>query len=97
MYVSVRRYTTRPGSAQEVAKRARERFVPLVSQMPGFKAYYIIDAGEGVLASISVFEDRESAEASDREAKSYVQGNLASFLPNPPEITAGEVIVSYER
>ncbi len=97
MYASIRRYTTRPGSAQAVASRARERFVPVMSQLPGFRAYYIVDAGEGVLLSISIFDDRESAEASNREARSYVQESLASFLPDPPEITAGEVIAHCER
>jgi hypothetical protein len=44
-----------------------------------------------VLASVSVFESREGAEESIRMAADYIREHLASLLPNPPEVTAGEV------
>jgi hypothetical protein len=52
-------------------------------------AYYALNAGK--IATVSVFEDQAGAEESIRMAADWVRQNLASLLPNPPEITAGEV------
>ncbi|MGC2579288.1 MAG: hypothetical protein WA376_17125 [Terrimicrobiaceae bacterium] len=76
----------------EAAQRVNEGFVPLISQIPGFVAYYWVDAGGGVMISTSVFQDQASAEKSNRSAADYVRQNLVSVLPNPPQITAGEVV-----
>ena len=91
MYATVRRYegVTNPS---EAARRVNEGFVPLISQIPGFVAYYWVDAGGGVMISTSVFQDQASAEESNRRAADYVRQNLVSVLPNPPQITAGEVV-----
>jgi hypothetical protein len=91
MYAAVRRYegVTNPS---EAARRVNEGFVSLISQIPGFVAYYWVDAGGGVMISTSVFQDQTSAEESNRRAADYVQQNLVSLLPNPPQITAGEVV-----
>ena len=40
MYVAVRRYEGVTDS-QKVAQVAKEGFVPLISEMPGFVAYYL--------------------------------------------------------
>ena len=93
MYASVRRYKTDPGSADELVRRVDEGFVPIVTKEPGFVAYHVLDAGDGALVSISVFEDQAGAEESDRMAADWVGENLTSLLPNAPEITAGEVRV----
>jgi hypothetical protein len=91
MYATVRRYesVTNPS---EAARRVNEGFVPLISQVPGFVAYYWVDAGGGVMISTSVFQDKAGAEESNRRAADYVRQNLVSLLPNPPQITAGEVV-----
>jgi hypothetical protein len=44
------------------------------------------------MISTSVFQDQASAEESNRRAADYVRQNLVSVLPNPPQITAGEVV-----
>lgn len=45
-----------------------------------------------VLMSVSVFETQAQAHASTRLAVEWIQANIAEFLPNPPTVTAGEVI-----
>lgn len=94
MYVSVRRYVTDPKSVDEVVWRIREEFVPIISKAPGFLNYHVLDMGNGVLASISVFENKAGAEESDRLAANWVR-TLGSLLPNPPQITAGDVVVEH--
>jgi hypothetical protein len=42
-------------AVDELMRRVEEGFVPIISNAPGFIAYYALDAGEGVVASISIF------------------------------------------
>jgi hypothetical protein len=91
MFATVRRYEGVTNSS-EAARRVGEGFVPLISQVRGFVAYYWVDAGGGVMISTSVFQDRTGEEESNTMAREWVRGNLASLLPNPPQITAGEVV-----
>ena len=74
------------------ATLVEEGFTPIISEVRGFVAYYWVDAGDGVMVSTSVFEDRSGAEESNSRASDFVQENLASLLPNPPQIAAGEVV-----
>jgi hypothetical protein len=93
MYASVRRYQFPPTAVEDIKRLIGERFVPRVSQAPGFIAYYVVDAGEGVVCSVSVFQDRNGIDESDRLAAAWVKEDLAQYYPNPPEITEGEVVV----
>ncbi len=96
MHITVRRYEGVTDS-REAVRRVEEGFLPIISTVPGFVAYYVIDAGEGVLASISIFESRDGAEESTREAAEWVRDNLASLMPNPPQVTSGEVVAHGTR
>lgn len=91
MYATVRRYEGVTDSS-EAARRVNEGFVPLISQIPGFLAYYWVDAGGSVMVSTSIFADQAGAEESNRQAADWLRQNIASLLPNPPQITAGEVV-----
>ncbi|MFI6599391.1 hypothetical protein ACIBHX_24330 [Nonomuraea sp. NPDC050536] len=93
MYATVRRYEGVTDPA-EAGRRVSEGFVALISQVPGFVAYYWVDAGDGVMLSTSVYEDQAGAEESTRRAAGFVREQLASLLPNPPQVTAGEVVAS---
>ncbi len=93
MYASIRRYKTSPGAAAELARRVNQGFVPIISKAPGFVAYYVVDAGNDVVASVSVFQDQAGAEESNRMAADWVKENIASLVSGPPEITAGTVTV----
>ena len=94
MYVAVRRYegVTDP---QKAGQLVDEGFVPIISEMPGFVAYYWVDAGDGVMVSTSVFEHKDAEEQSTFRAGEFVAEDLGRLAPNPPQVTAGEV-VSYK-
>jgi hypothetical protein len=91
MYATVRRIegVTDPS---EVRRQVEEGFVPIISQMPGFVAYYLVDAGDSVMVSTSVFEHQAAEEESTWRAGEFVAQHLAALIPNPPQITAGEVV-----
>jgi hypothetical protein len=74
-----------------VAQLVNEGFLPIISEMPGFVAYYLANAGDGVIVSTSVFEHKDAEEQSNFKAGEGVAEHLWPLLPNPPQITAGEV------
>jgi hypothetical protein len=90
-FATVRRYVGVTDPA-EAGRRVAEGFVPIISDIPGFVAYYWVDAGGGVMVSTSVFRDQAGAEQSNAAAADWVHENLAPLLPNPPQITAGTVV-----
>src|SRR5215204_7079966 len=79
MYAAVRRYegVTDP---KEVRRHVEEEFLPLISEMPGFVAYYVVDAGEGVMVSTSVFEHQ----AAEEESSWRVRGEAYSSPDSEP-------------
>jgi len=95
MYATVRRYEgIDKVRTEEITRKASETLAPKIRELPGFASYFLIDAGEGVFTSVSMFETPDQAHASTRLAASWVRdADLVSALPNPPKITAGPVIV----
>ena len=89
MYTVIRRYQGVTDTA-EVARRAVEEFAPTLRDQPGFQGYWVVDAGGGVLATISVFESEEAAEESIAAAATWVQENMPNQVPNPPQVTKGD-------
>lgn len=89
MYTVIRRYQDVQNTA-EVARRALEEFAPTLRAQPGFQGYWVVDAGAGVLATISVYDSEEAAAESNSASASWVQENVANLVPSPPRVTAGE-------
>ena len=94
MHAAIRQYQVDPGSVDEVRRGVNEGFLPIIKDVYGFQAYYAIDAGGGRIASISVFDDQAGAEESTRMAADWIRQNMASLVPNPPEVLEGEVFAN---
>jgi len=94
MHATIRRYegvdSTR---VNELVRKVDETFVPQIRELPGFSGYYLIEAGNGVLSSISLFETSEQAEESSRLVENWISDeNFGRALPNAPKITSGKVL-----
>src|SRR5882672_3812532 len=96
MHAVIRRYKVRLGTVAGAAHHAELSLVPQINRLPGFVAYYLLDAGDSVLASISVCETAEGADAAAALAASWFRSDWPSFKLIPPEITDGEVLVHAE-
>ena len=94
MYATVRRYEgIDKVRSEEITRKVGESLLPSLRRLPGFRGYYLIDAGEGVLTSVGVFESSGQAHESTRVAARWVrEQKLEDALPNTPKITAGPVI-----
>ena len=95
MHATVRRYEGVDQSrTDELTKKVDETLLPRLSNLPGFEGYYLIEAGNGVMSSIGLFDTSAQADESTRVAANWVrEEKLDTALPNPPKITDGEVIV----
>jgi hypothetical protein len=95
MHATVRRYEGVDQSrTDELIKKVDETLVPRLSNLPGFEGYYLIEAGNGVMSSIGLFDNSAQADESTRVAANWVrEEKLETALPNPPKITDGEVIL----
>ena len=95
MHATIRRYEGIDQSrTDELVKNADENLLPRLSEMPGFEGYYLIEAENGVMSSISFFDTPAQADESTRVAATWVrEEKLEKALPNPPKITGGEVVV----
>jgi hypothetical protein len=90
-YGVIRRYQVDPKNVDQIVSRAQNGFLPLVSHLPGFASYSVLDTGKGTLVTLSGFTTPSSATESTRTAATFVKENLASLVPRPPEVTSGEV------
>src|SRR5688572_23357994 len=95
MFAVIRRYNTLENSAHKIEQRVREGFVPLISRLPGFVSYDVVRSTDGSLVSVSIFENRQSADESSRLASDWVHDNLASLIRTAPVILSGDVIVHH--
>jgi heme-degrading monooxygenase HmoA len=93
MYASIRQYQTTPGAAAELTRRVQEGFVPIIATAPGFIAYYVVNAGDDRVASVSIFQNQAGAEDSNRMAAGWARDHLAELIAGPPLVTAGAVVV----
>jgi quinol monooxygenase YgiN len=95
MFAAIRHYQAGPPSIDEVVRRVQEDFVPLIRDMRGFVSYLILvpSEWEADIVSVSVFEDQQSAEESNRKAAEWVVHNLSELLWPTPEFASGQVVV----
>ena len=95
MHAILRRYEGVESSRTvELTKKVDENLIPKLKELPGFGGYYLIEAGNGVMTSISLFDTAEQADKSSRIASNWVRDEkLETALPNAPKITFGEVVV----
>jgi len=95
MFATVRRYEGIDVSQKdELTKKVGESLAPRLSKLPGFKDYFLIDTGNGVMSSIGLFDTSTQANESSRVASEWVRDEkLEKILPNAPKATDGEVIV----
>jgi hypothetical protein len=97
LFTTVSRLRLTRGSAEEVARRVRGSFVPLLRELPGFRDYYLLEGGPDVLISIRVFDNADEALASNEIAADWMRDNVLEFVKGMPEVVAGNVLVAEAR
>jgi hypothetical protein len=93
MFTTVRLYRCDPADAAEVAHRADE-FADDIAGEPGFDGYEVVDCGDGTLITITVFDDRETAERSTEMAARFVSEKMGDISIERKGAFTGEVLVN---
>ena len=91
MYASIRQAKAKTGMAEELARRIKEGAIPIISDVEGFRAYYVVYASDDTVTAISIFNDY--AGAADKRALAWIEQNLTPLLAGPATAMAGPVIV----
>jgi hypothetical protein len=94
MYATHRRYEGIDQSRiEELSRKVNESLIPKLSKLPGFKGYFLMEAGEGVVRSTTLFDTSSQAEDSTRVAAEWTQDEkLEKLIPNAPKVTVRKVI-----
>jgi hypothetical protein len=99
MYATHRRYEGIDQSRiEELTRKVTEGLIPRLSELPGFKGYYLMEAGDGVVRSTSLFDTSSQAEESTRVAAEWTQEEkLEKLIPNPPRVIVRKVLAHETR
>jgi hypothetical protein len=94
MYVVVRRYTGAQKLIDVMVERQSE-VKDLISSVPGFRAYYAVNTGNGGVATITACDDQAGTTESSRRAAEWVRSNVSGATISPPEISEGETYINF--
>ena len=96
MFATIRRYDgVDQNRTNELTTKVNETLVPRLRTLPGFKGYYLVEAGNGVFSSLGLFETPEQIEESTKVVATWIRDEkLDTMIPNQPVITSGKVIAS---
>lgn len=89
MFAAIRTYGVT--DVDELSELVREGFLPIVETVPGFVAYYVVDAGDGVASSITICEDEAGVDESTSRASEWVEENAVELLESGPAVVTGRV------
>ncbi|MGI8548271.1 MAG: hypothetical protein ACR2M1_13235 [Gemmatimonadaceae bacterium] len=91
MYAVIRRYSDVPQLIRELQSK-HEDAGKVMADVPGFVAYYAIRDGVQ-LATVTICQDRESAEETSRRAAKWVSDNATAQRVRSPDVIGGEVFL----
>ena len=93
MYAAIRQGKAKTGMAEELSRRIKEGAIPIISDVEGFMAYYVVYAPDDTVTAISIFNNYAGAEEANRRALAWIEKNLAPYVVGQATATAGPVIV----
>jgi len=93
VYAAIRQGKAKSGMAEELARRIKEGAIPIISDVEGFMAYYVVYVPDDTVTAISIFKDYAGAEESNRRALEWIEQSLKPLLEGPATAMAGPVIV----
>jgi hypothetical protein len=99
MHATIRRYDgVDQNRTTELTSKVNETLVPKLNKLPGFKGYFLIDSGNGIFSSLSLFETPEQGKESTKLVATWIRDEkLDTMIPNEPKITSGEVVAHGDR
>ena len=99
MHAIIRRFdSVDQNRIAELTGKVNETLVPKLEKLPGFMGFYLIEAGNGVFSSLSLFETPEQGKESTNVVASWIRDEkLETLIRNEPTITSGKVVAHSDR
>ncbi len=99
MHATIRRYDgVDQNRSAELTRKVNETFVPKLEKLPGFAGYFLVEAGNGVFTSLSLFETPEQGVESTKLVERWIrEERLDTIVPNSPMITSGKIVAHSDR
>jgi len=83
VYAAIRQAKAKTGMAEELARRIKEGAIPIISDVEGFRAYYVVYAPDDTVTAISIFNDYAGAAESNRRVLAWIEQSLTPLLASP--------------
>jgi hypothetical protein len=101
MFVTIRRYNPKNGSVnraslQLLRRQVQDEFLPIIRQIPGFRAYYVTSVADREVVTLTICDSIEGAAECARCAAEYTLRNPLVYELGKPEVTDGEVLTWVE-
>ena len=90
MHAAIRTYGI--SNIEELTELVNDEFLPIVETVPGFVAYYVVDAGDGAASSVTICESRVGVEESTSRAAAWVEERLPELIESGPAVVTGRVV-----
>lgn len=99
MHATIRRYDgVDQNRTEELTRKVNGTLVPKLEKLPGFAGYFLIEAGNGVVSSLGLFETPEQGKESTKLVANWIhEEKLETIIPNEPKITSGKVTAHSDR
>ena len=81
---AIRRYRTNGDVTLDALQSALDSLLPLIQEK--VNAYYVLNAGDGVVASITICENEEKLEVTNRVIAEWLKQYLASSIVSQEEV-----------
>jgi heme-degrading monooxygenase HmoA len=101
MFVTMRRYSPKNGAVNKASlellrRQIHDEFIPIIEQVPGFRAYYVLNVDNREVVTLSFCDTLEGSAESTRCAAEYTLRNPLVYELGRPEVTECEVLTHAE-
>ena len=101
MFVTMRRYSPKNGAVNKASlellrRQIQDEFHPIIEQVPGFRAYYVLNVDNREVVTLSFSNTPEGRAESNRCAAEYTLRNPLVYELGRPEVTECEVLTHLE-
>jgi hypothetical protein len=101
MFVTIRRYSPKNGAVNKASmellrRQIQDEFLPVIQQVPGFKAYYVLNVANREVLTLTFCQSEEGTKEANRCASDYTLRNPLVYELGRPEVTESQVLTCVE-
>jgi hypothetical protein len=101
MFVTIRRYSPKNGAVNKASmellrRQIQDEFLPVIQQVPGFKAYYVLNVANREVLTLTFCQSEEGTKEASRCASDYTLRNPLVYELGQPEVTESQVLTAVE-